>query len=59
MEMGKASVQKLYGKTFELIKAVARFSFNMKFPPVDEAFEDKIYAATHSGCFLGGIRTNM
>lgn len=53
MEMGKASSQK-YTANLQADQSARSGSFNMKFPPVDEAFEDKINAATSSDCFLRG-----
>lgn len=52
-------MKKNLSRGFQADQSELSVSFNMKFPPVDEAFEDKINAAACSACFLEGIRTNM
>lgn len=42
-------------QTIQADQSERSVSFNPKFPPVDEALEDKINAATRSDCFLRGI----
>lgn len=58
MEMGKASGQKCTAN-FRADQSQRSVSFNVKFPPVDEASEDKINTATCSDCLLRGIWNNM